>query len=102
MSTSTLGVSECSTGQANVSERLSGMAADMQNHAQEMGAQLKDVAEQKMAEMRESATQYYEQGCERAQAAAGDVENYIRQQPTKSILIAAGIGAVLGVLWVRR
>lgn len=101
MSTSTLGT-QCQTGEPSVSERVSGMAADLQHHAQEMGAQIKDVAEQKMNEVRDSAAQYYEQGRERAQVAAGDMENYIREQPTKSLLIAAGIGAVLGVLWVRR
>ena len=30
------------------------------------------------------------------------VEDYVRAQPVKSLLIAAGVGLVLGILWRRR
>jgi ElaB/YqjD/DUF883 family membrane-anchored ribosome-binding protein len=30
------------------------------------------------------------------------IEEYIREQPLKSVLIAAGLGLVLGRFWLRR
>ena len=48
----------------------------------------------------------YRRSKERALRMEGEVENYVREKPVKSMLIAAGVGAglglVLGVLLARR
>ena len=77
-------------------------AEEMGQHAQEFGACARDAAQEKIEELRGAASEYYGIGRERSQELVGQVENYIRQEPLKAIMIAAGAGALLGVLFLRR
>jgi ElaB/YqjD/DUF883 family membrane-anchored ribosome-binding protein len=52
--------------------------------------------------MRENASDYYDQGRDRLHDVVGTVEQFVRQQPFKSVLIAAGAGWLLGRFWRRR
>lgn len=67
----------------------------------EMGAQAKETAQQQIGQLRESAAEYYQQGRERAMQWEQSVEDYVREQPMKSVLIAAGVGMLFGILWRR-
>lgn len=55
---------------------------------------------------REKAETLYRRSRERVEAMEGEFEDYVREKPVKSVLIAAGVGAglglVLGVLLARR
>jgi ElaB/YqjD/DUF883 family membrane-anchored ribosome-binding protein len=51
---------------------------------------------------RERLRQIYARGKERAQAVQHSFEDYVRQNPVRSLLIAAGTGAALGFLLGRR
>jgi ElaB/YqjD/DUF883 family membrane-anchored ribosome-binding protein len=51
---------------------------------------------------RERLRQVYARGKERAQAVQHSFEDYVRQNPVRSLLIAAGTGAALGFLLGRR
>ena len=42
------------------------------------------------------------QGREKVRQVEQSIEQYIREQPLKSMLIAAGVGLVLGRFWMRR
>ena len=65
--------------------------------AQEVSAQVSDTARQ----VSETASAYYEQGREKM----GEVEHYledtIRTKPLQSILLAAGVGLLVALLWKR-
>ena len=65
--------------------------------AQEVSAQVSDTARQ----VSETASAYYAQGREKI----GEVEHYlednIRTKPLQSVLLAAGVGLLLGLLWKR-
>jgi ElaB/YqjD/DUF883 family membrane-anchored ribosome-binding protein len=61
-----------------------------------------DVAQEAMEEIRESAAEYYELGREKVEGAASRFERYVREQPIKSLLIAAGAGLIFGRFWMRR
>jgi ElaB/YqjD/DUF883 family membrane-anchored ribosome-binding protein len=65
--------------------------------AQEVSAQVNDTARQ----VSETASAYYAQGREKI----GEVEHYlednIRTKPLQSVLLAAGVGLLLGLLWKR-
>ena len=50
----------------------------------------------------EVARTSYDQGLRKAQDVEKAVETYIRDKPVQSLLIAAGVGLVLGALWGRR
>jgi len=51
---------------------------------------------------RERLQGVYARGKERVQAVQHDFEDYVRQKPVRSLLIAAGTGAALGFLLGRR
>ena len=65
--------------------------------AQEVSAQVSDTARQ----VSETASAYYEQGREKM----GEVEHYledaIRTKPLQSVLLAAGVGLLIALLWKR-
>jgi ElaB/YqjD/DUF883 family membrane-anchored ribosome-binding protein len=46
--------------------------------------------------------EYIERGREAAQDLGGTLERQIREQPSRSVLIAAGLGFAIGMLWSRR
>lgn len=52
--------------------------------------------------MGERAGEYLERGREAAQKLGGVIEHEIRSQPSRSVLIAAGVGFAIGMLWSRR
>lgn len=76
-------------------------AGQLKEKAQEVGSQVKAAAQEQLGRLRDTAGEYYEQGKEKAMEWEGNVEEYVRQQPLKSVLIAAGVGLVLGILWRR-
>ena len=52
-------------------------------------------------QLRDQATDYYEQGRQRATEMEQSLEQYVHEKPIQSLLIAAGVGMLLGVLWKR-
>ena len=67
----------------------------------QIGQKVKDVAQQQFENVRQTASEYYEQGREKAMEWERGIENYVREQPMKSICIAASVGLLLGILWRR-
>lgn len=78
-----------------------------------LGRTAKHVAGEKLGEAKHKAVEYFdegkqktaqllEQGKEKAARVEDQVEHYIRRKPLKSVLIAAGVGALLGFLISRR
>lgn len=68
----------------------------------QMGKIARDVAEETLGQLRESATEYKDQGLDKIQEVERTIEDYIRERPIKTILIAAGVGLLLGRFWMRR
>jgi ElaB/YqjD/DUF883 family membrane-anchored ribosome-binding protein len=52
--------------------------------------------------MQAAGTQVYEQGRESLQDLNRTIEGQIRMRPLQALLVAGGIGALLGLLWRRR
>jgi len=69
---------------------------------QAMGGMAKDIAQEKLENLRASASEYKDQGRERVQQAERTIEQFIQERPVKSVLIAAGIGLFFGRFWMRR
>lgn len=80
---------------------------DNPQQAQESGGirekteQIRHAAQEQVEHLRQNAGEYYQQGREKAVEWGEELENYVREQPIKSVLIAAGVGMVLGFLWRR-
>lgn len=70
--------------------------------AGDLGASAKEFAEEALKETRECASSYYEQGRMKAQEVEHTLETMIRKRPLKAIMIAAGVGVLLGCFGFRR
>ena len=84
------------------SNRLGGKARTVTQDFQELGGMAREMAQEKVEQLRASAAEYCEEGRDRVQQVERGFEQFVRQQPLKSILIAAGVGMLLGGLWMRR
>jgi len=63
--------------------------------AQAIGTQVRDTAQQ----VSKTASDYYEQGREQLEDVGQSLEEYIREKPVQSVLMAAGLGMLLAFLW---
>lgn len=68
---------------------------------QTLGAQMQHVGTQVKETVQHVGTQVYEQGRESLQDLNRTVEAQIRERPLQALLVAGGIGALLGLLWRR-
>jgi ElaB/YqjD/DUF883 family membrane-anchored ribosome-binding protein len=68
---------------------------------QDMGAQVKETLQDMGTQVKETMTEYYEQGRESLQDLNQTLEAQIRERPLQTLLVAGGIGLLLGLLWRR-
>ena len=68
----------------------------------ELGGLAREMAQEKVEQLRASASEYCEEGRDKVRQVEHSFEQFIRQQPLKSLLIAAGGGMLLGGFWMRR
>lgn len=99
MGQSQSGGSTGSTG--STTEQLKDKASEVGQNLREMGGQARDAAREQYENLRDQASEYYEAGRQRAQEWEQNLENYVQEQPVKSLLIAAGVGFLLGAIWKR-
>ena len=86
---------------AQVQERAQEMGAQVRDWAQEKGSQIKEGAQEAMQQVGASASQLAEMGRTTIDQLEGSLEDRIRSKPLQSVLIAAGAGMLLGLLWKR-
>ena len=60
-----------------------------------------DQAKGRANEYKEYAGEQYDRYAERGQQTVEKVEQYVREKPVQSLLLAAGVGLVVGVLFKR-
>jgi ElaB/YqjD/DUF883 family membrane-anchored ribosome-binding protein len=79
-----------------------GQAADrVRDKAAEVSQHLKDAATDKYNEVRDRASDAYNQGRETAEQWEQSLEGYVQEKPLQAVLLAAGVGLLLGLLWKR-
>ena len=69
--------------------------------AEDSARQLKDATSEKAQQFREIAGEQWQETRVKAREVHTSTEDYIREHPTKSILVAAGVGFLFGLI-VRR
>ncbi|MSR60717.1 MAG: DUF883 family protein [Planctomycetaceae bacterium] len=84
------------------SDRLREQAGAVAKDVQEMGGIARDAAQEKFGQMQENASELCDQGRDKVRQAARSLEQYIAEQPLASVLIAGGVGLLLGRFWMRR
>jgi ElaB/YqjD/DUF883 family membrane-anchored ribosome-binding protein len=76
-------------------------AAQVGENLRNLGGQVREQATQQYEQLRDQASDYYEQGRQRAMEVEQSLEQYVHEKPIQSLLIAAGVGMLLGILWKR-
>lgn len=79
------------------SETIQGMSEDLK----EFGNRAGEIAQEKYDRMKKGAADMMEQGRERFEDMEESLEDYVAANPLKSILIAAGVGVIVGRLLLR-
>jgi ElaB/YqjD/DUF883 family membrane-anchored ribosome-binding protein len=76
-------------------------AEDLKSAAGAFAEEYRGKAEQKWGEARGKAEQAWGDARDRARTFQDDAEQYVRENPTKAIFTALGIGFVLGLIFRR-
>lgn len=76
-------------------DELRAKAEALKEDLKGLGAAARDAAQEKLNSLRGEAEACVGRSCE-------TLEERIRQEPLKAVLIAAGVGFVVGYLWARR
>jgi len=83
-------------------DRLHEKAADTRHDIAEIGHIAKEIVQDKLQQIGEKTAATYEEGKEKLHNLSADLLNLVRRCPVKSVLIASGVGLLLGVLWRRK
>lgn len=66
--------------------------------AEETGKEIRGQAQELIAQGKEVAAEYYEEGRNQVIAWQQQLEDQVREKPLQSLLMAAGVGLLLGLL----
>ena len=66
--------------------------------AEEAGKEIRDQAQELMTQGQEVAAEYYEEGRNQVLAWQQHLEHQVREKPLQSLLVAAGVGLLFGLL----
>jgi ElaB/YqjD/DUF883 family membrane-anchored ribosome-binding protein len=72
---------------------------DLRAAAEAKAAELRATAEGKVKELRGQAEHAYTEARTRAQSLRGESEQWIRENPTRAVLTAIGVGFILGLMF---
>jgi ElaB/YqjD/DUF883 family membrane-anchored ribosome-binding protein len=87
---------------STTSDQLKKQAKNVTEGFEEMGETVRDAVQEKLGQVRENASEYYEQERDKVHGVACACEQYLRERPLRSVLVAAGIGWLIGRFWMRR
>ena len=87
------------TNREDAAEQVSGVVV---RDLQEVGEATKRMATDSVDVLRDAANQYLDEGRAKVRELGDSIHSKVQHQPMKSLLIATGIGFLLGVLWRRR
>ena len=85
----------------NVKDKAAEVAGSVKEKAGEVATVVREKVSALTGDLREQAGESYEQARERVKTLHGDAEEYVRQKPRESLLVALAAGFVVGLL-VRR
>jgi ElaB/YqjD/DUF883 family membrane-anchored ribosome-binding protein len=94
-------VGEQNQGDQGGGQGIMGQVQQMGENIRDKGQQAREAATQSYQQLRDQAQDYYQQGREKAQEWEQSLEQYVHEKPLQAVLIAAGVGVILGLLWKR-
>jgi ElaB/YqjD/DUF883 family membrane-anchored ribosome-binding protein len=90
------------TAERSTNGRMGKRARKVTQDIEEMAGAVRDIAQEKLGYVRESDADHKGQAREKVQQVERTIEEFIRERPLKTVLIAAGVGLLLGRFWMRR
>ena len=87
---------------SNTTDQLGKQAKEVTEDFQTMGRTIRDAAQEKLGQAGEKAAEYGEQARDQLHGVACACEQFIRARPLRAVLMAAGIGWLLGRFWKGR
>ena len=87
---------------ATSTHRRSSRDSSISDGMHEMGAAVRGLASESVGALRDRAGEYVEHGRDRVREIGDTVESRIQEKPLKSVLVAAGIGLLIGMFCSRR
>jgi ElaB/YqjD/DUF883 family membrane-anchored ribosome-binding protein len=88
--------------QQPATDRLREQAREVTQELQDIGNTAADAVRENVGRLQDEASECYVQGRDQAYQVEQTFEQLIKDHPLKSILIAAGVGLLLGRFWIRR
>lgn len=92
------------TGSAtgSATEQLKDKVCDLSHQATELVGLARDAAGENLSALKEGAIGWYRTGMDKLCALKDDASDYVHENPVKSLAVAAGVGALIGTLLMRR
>jgi ElaB/YqjD/DUF883 family membrane-anchored ribosome-binding protein len=87
---------------ASNKDKLREQAETIRDDVRELGGIARDAAKEKLDSARRATSEFYEDKKEKVSEYEDQLISYVREKPIKSVLIAAGVGAFLGLVVLRR
>jgi ElaB/YqjD/DUF883 family membrane-anchored ribosome-binding protein len=82
-----------------VQEQAQEIGTQVRGWAQDVSGQLKEGAQEAIRQAGDSAAQFSSQGREAVGQLEKTLEDYVRAKPLQSLMIAAGVGMLVALLW---
>lgn len=83
-------------------DQVGTQAKEVGKDLQGMGGTAVEALQEKFGELHDTATEYYELGKGKFSEVERSFEKFVKEQPLKSVLIAAAAGWLFGRFWMRR
>jgi ElaB/YqjD/DUF883 family membrane-anchored ribosome-binding protein len=77
-------------------------SGSLREAAREAAGELGRQVQQGLDHVRQRGPEYLDRGRQELETFGQSIERQVRRQPLASLLVAAGVGFVLGLLWRRR
>jgi ElaB/YqjD/DUF883 family membrane-anchored ribosome-binding protein len=87
---------------STTSQQIGKQANKVTEDLQKIGGTVRDAAQEKLEQMGKKTSECYAHGRDKIHGVASACEQYFRDRPLKSVLIAVGVGWLLGRIWKGR
>jgi ElaB/YqjD/DUF883 family membrane-anchored ribosome-binding protein len=96
------GQAPSTSDQSSAGKQLRDQTAAVKEDLSKLAQLTRDASQEKLAKAKEAASEYLEKGKQKVGEVEDSMVRYVREKPIKSVLLAAGAGALLGFLLSRR
>jgi ElaB/YqjD/DUF883 family membrane-anchored ribosome-binding protein len=87
---------------SKTTDQLGKQAKEVTEDLREMGETVREAAQEKLGQVGERASECCEQARDKVHGVARACEQFLQQRPLMSVLLAAGVGLLLGRFWRSR